>query len=169
LLLGKKTLLDSPLTGGSTVRTSHILEVYIKTPGPILGIMTAAVVPAMLTAYGELARKLGRVIADGAFSLHYDAEFKEDDADIEVVLPVRRPVRAEKIECRTLKGGRAVTAIHRGPYSEIGRSYKRVFGYLGERGLTPLTRSREVYLKGPDMFFADNPKKYLTELQILVT
>ncbi len=116
----------------------------------------------------ELARKVGRVISGGAFSLYCDAEFKEEDADIEVAFPVKKPVRAEKVDCRILTGGRAVTVIHRGPYSEIGRSYKRVFNYLGEKGLSPAAPSREVYLKGPGMLFAGNPKKYLTELRVLV-
>jgi DNA-binding transcriptional MerR regulator len=117
---------------------------------------------------GELARTLGRGISGGAFSLYYDEEYKEEDADIEVAFPVKKPVRAEKIDCRILKGGRAVTVIHRGPYSEIGRSYKRLFDYLGEKGLSPVSPSREVYLKGPGMLFAGNPKKYLTELRVLV-
>jgi len=117
---------------------------------------------------GELARVAGRVLAGGAFSLYYDAEYKEEDADIEVAFPVRKPIRAEKIDCRVLKGGRAVTLIHRGPYSEIGRSYKRLFDYLREKGLSPLTPGREVYLKGPGMLFAGNPRKYLTEIRVMV-
>ena len=117
---------------------------------------------------GDLARRVGRVIAGSALSLYYDSEFKEEDADIEVAFPVRKPLRGEGIDCRILKGGRALTLIHRGPYSEIGRTYKRLFDYLGEKGLSPLTPSREVYLKGPGMLFAGNPKKYLTEVSILV-
>ena len=29
--------------------------------------------------------------------------------------------------------------------------------------------SREIYLKGPGMIFRGNPKKYVTEIQLLVT
>jgi DNA-binding transcriptional MerR regulator len=117
---------------------------------------------------GELARTVGRGIAGGAFSLYYDEEYKEEDADIEVAFPVKKPVRAANIDCRILTGGRAVAVIHRGPYGEIGRSYKRLFDYLGEKGLPPVSPSRELYLKGPGMLFPGNPKKYLTELRVLV-
>jgi DNA-binding transcriptional MerR regulator len=125
--------------------------------------------------YGEVGKKLGtlgrlagRVVAGGPLSLYYDAEFKESDADIEVAFPVRAPVRAEGIDCRILPGGKMVTLIHRGPYEEIGRTYRRIFDYLGERNLRPSIPSREVYLKGPGMLFTGNPKKYLTEVQVRV-
>jgi DNA-binding transcriptional MerR regulator len=117
---------------------------------------------------GTLGRLVGRVIAGGPLSLYYDTEFKETDADIEVAFPVRAPVRAEGIDCRILPGGRLVTLIHRGPYGEIGRTYRRIFDYLGERNLRPSVPSREVYLKGPGMLFPGNPKKYLTEIQVRV-
>jgi DNA-binding transcriptional MerR regulator len=38
---------------------------------------------------GELAKTVGRVIAGGPFSLYYDAEYKEEDADVEVGFPDR--------------------------------------------------------------------------------
>ena len=115
---------------------------------------------------GTLGRLVGRAIAGGPCSLYYDAEFKETDADIEVAFPVRAQVRADGIDCRVLPGGRAVTLVHRGPYEEIGRTYRRIFDYMGERKLRPSVPSREVYLKGPGMLFAGNPKKYLTEIQV---
>jgi DNA-binding transcriptional MerR regulator len=117
---------------------------------------------------GTLGRLAGRQIAGGPLSLYYDAEFKETEADIEVAFPVRKPIRGEGIESRILPGGKAVTLIHRGPYSEIGRTYRRIFDYLGERNLRPSIPSREVYLKGPGMLFAGNPRKYLTEVQVQV-
>jgi effector-binding domain-containing protein len=117
---------------------------------------------------GALARTAGRAIAGRAFSLYYDEEFKEEDADIEVAFPVRKPVRGQGIASRVLPGGRAVTLVHRGPYSEIGRAYRRLFDALKEKGLAPLAPSRELYLKGPGMLFAGNPRNYLTEIQIML-
>jgi effector-binding domain-containing protein len=117
---------------------------------------------------GELARVVGRFVAGGAFSLYYDAEYKEEDADIEVALPVRKPVRAQKVDCRILTGGCAVTVIHRGPYSEVGHHTNTCSTTWARRAYPPVTPSREVYLKGPAMLIAGNPRKYLTELQVLV-
>jgi DNA-binding transcriptional MerR regulator len=117
---------------------------------------------------GALGRLVGRVIGGAPFTLYYDAEFKEEDAEMEVAFPVRKAVRAEGVSCRVLSGGRAITLVHRGPYGEIGRTYGRVFDRLGEKGLKLSKPPREVYLKGPGMLFPGNPKKYLTEVQIIV-
>jgi effector-binding domain-containing protein len=117
---------------------------------------------------GVLARLVGRVIGGAPFTMYYDAEFKEEDADMEVAFPVKKAAKAEGVSCRVLAGGRAITLVHRGPYGEIGRTYGRVFDYLGEKGLKPSQPPREVYLKGPGMLFPGNPKKYLTEVQVIV-
>ena len=117
---------------------------------------------------GALGRLVGRVIGGAPFTLYYDLEFKEEDADMEVAFPVKKAVRAEGVSCRVLPGGRAVTLVHRGPYGEIGRTYGRVFDHLAEKGLKPSQPPRELYLKGPGMLFPGNPKKYLTELQVIV-
>jgi DNA-binding transcriptional MerR regulator/DNA gyrase inhibitor GyrI len=116
---------------------------------------------------GVLGRMVGRTIGGAPFTLYYDPEFKEGDADMEVAFPVRKAVRAEGVSCRVLSGGRAVTLVHRGPYAEIGRTYGRLFDYLGEKNLTPSKPSRELYLKGPGML-PGNPKRYLTEVQVIV-
>lgn len=54
------------------------------------------------------------------------------------------------------------------PYTELGKSYERLFAYLHEKGLKAQLPSREVYLKGPGMLFRGNPRKYLTEIQVRV-
>jgi effector-binding domain-containing protein len=40
--------------------------------------------------------------------------------------------------------------------------------YCQEKGYEIAVPCREVYLKGPGMFFMGNPKNYLTELQMMV-
>ena len=68
-----------------------------------------------------------------------------------------------------LPGGSSVTLIHKGPYNEISRSYEKILAYVQEQGYEYQIPTREVYIKGPGMIFKGNPKKYLTEIQILVT
>ncbi len=118
--------------------------------------------------FGRLGRSVGRHICGKPFNLYYDGEYKEEDADFESCFPVRKAVPAEGISIRELPGGRCLSLLHRGPYEELGRSYERLFGHLRGKGLKPLLPSREVYLKGPGMIFKGNPKKYLTEIQVLV-
>lgn len=66
-----------------------------------------------------------------------------------------------------LKGGRAATLIHKGPYEMIGNSYKKIIDYLKKKNIRPKLPSREVYLKGPRLLF-NNPKKYVTEIQFML-
>jgi len=118
--------------------------------------------------FGRLARALGRAIAGSPMLLHYDNEYREEDADYEACMPLRRKQVADGVAVRELPGGRCVSLVHRGPYDQLGRAYATVFQYLRERKYQPLTPTREVYLKGPGMIFKRNPRNYLTEIQVLV-
>ena len=119
-------------------------------------------------AFSRIGRRLGRHVCGKPLLLHYDAEYKEVDADFEACMPVRRGVDTEDISVRELPGGRCVALLHQGPYDELGRSYAAVLAYARERGLTVQLPTREVYVKGPGMIFRGNPRKYLTEIQLLV-
>jgi effector-binding domain-containing protein len=119
-------------------------------------------------AFGTLGRRLGRNIAGKPLCLYYDDEYREEDAHFEPCMPIRRELQIEGVDVRRLPGGRCVTLVHRGPYDELGRSYARILRYAKERGYEIKLPSREVYLKGPGMIFRGNPKKYLTEIQLLV-
>ena len=100
--------------------------------------------------------------------LHYDGEFREDDADFEACVPIRQKKELEGVSVRELPGGRCVSLIHRGAYEELSRSYARIFDYINDRKYKTLLPSREIYLKGPGMIFRGNPRNYVTEIQILV-
>lgn len=120
------------------------------------------------SGFARLGRSLGRHITGKAMMLCYDDEYREDDADFEVCMPVRRRVQVDGIDVRELPGGRCVSLVHRGPYEELKRSYARLIDHLKENGLTIQSPSREVYLKGPGMIFRGNSKKYLTEIQFFL-
>jgi len=115
-----------------------------------------------------VCRKMGRQINGKPLTLYHDGEYKEDDADFEACVPVRKGKDAEGIAVRELTGGRCVSLIHKGPYETLHESYRKVFGYINEKGYTSLVPSREIYLKGPGMIFKGNPNNYLTEIQVLI-
>jgi DNA-binding transcriptional MerR regulator len=121
-------------------------------------------------AFAELGKKMGRFITGKPMNLYYDAEFKEQDADIQTCFPLRsRPPKIPSgLEVQELPGGKFVSLLHRGPYTELGKSYERLFAYLHSKGLETRLPSREIYLKGPGMLFRGNPKNYLTEVLIPV-
>jgi DNA-binding transcriptional MerR regulator/effector-binding domain-containing protein len=137
-------------------------------------------VPAMLIAgvrmkgrysdcgkgFSMIGRKLGRYISGNALCLYYDGEYREEDADLEACMPLKRAVQAEGISVRELPAIRCVSLIHRGPYETLGRSYERALRHAKEKGFKIALPTREVYVKGPGMIFRGNPKNYVTEIQL---
>jgi DNA-binding transcriptional MerR regulator/effector-binding domain-containing protein len=119
-------------------------------------------------AFGRIGRNFGRYLNGPPLILHYDAEYRENDADFEACFPIRQRKDVEGIEVRELPGGMCVSLIHKGPYDELGRSYAKVFDYLDQKNYHVEMPTREIYLKCPGMIFKGNPKKYLTEIQIPV-
>lgn len=118
--------------------------------------------------FGRLGRALGRSICGPPMLLHFDDEYREADADFEACLPIRQKKDADGITVRELAGGRCVSLVHRGGYDQLGQSYAKLFEHINQLNYQVQTPTREVYLKGPGMFFKGNPKNYLTEIQVLV-
>lgn len=118
--------------------------------------------------FGKIAKKMGRNIAGKPLNLYYDSEFREEDADIETCIPVRKGADVNGVSVRELPGGRCVSLIHKGPYKTLSRSYEKIMDYIKQKGYHPKVPSREVYIKGPGMIFKGKPENYLTELQILI-
>lgn len=114
----------------------------------------------------RLFKHCGRFAAGKPFSMYYDGEFKEEDADIEICVPVSKEVNKGDIKSRVLSGGKAVSIIHKGSYDSIGSSYKSIIDYVNKTGLNTVLPSREIYVKGPGMIFKGNANNYLTEIQI---
>lgn len=117
--------------------------------------------------FGKLGRACGPKICGPAFALYYDEGYKEEDASFEAALPIKAAINKEGIEVRKLKGGRALTIIHKGSYEDIGITYKKILDYMKQKQILPPIPSREVYIKGPGLIFR-NPKKYITEIQFMV-
>lgn len=114
-----------------------------------------------------LFKKCGRYSRGKPFTMYYDGEYKEDNADIEVCVEVKEPVNFDGINCRELKGGKTLTIVHKGTYEQLSRSYQRLYEECREKNKKILLPSREQYLKGPGFIFRGNPKKYLTKLMML--
>ena len=118
--------------------------------------------------FSKLGRHFGRYMSGKPFLLHHDNEYKEDDANFETCMPIRQAKEVDGIAVRELGGGKCVSLIHKGPYEDIGRAYKRVMEYIKDKDYEYSLPTREVYIKGPGMIFRGNPKKYLTEIQFLI-
>ena len=120
--------------------------------------------------FSKIGRAMGRHIRGKPLCLCHDGEYKEDDADFEPCMPVRKDLPTKGLSIRELPGGRCVSLLYRGPYGAPGHheTYEKLLAYIKQKGYRGLLPSREVYLKGPGMIFRGNPKKYVTEIQVLI-
>ena len=146
-------------------------EVQEKTLDPVLvaGVRMKGRYSDCGKGFATVGRRMGRHVCGKPMLLHYDSEYKEDDADFEACMPVRQAKPSDGVAVRELPGGRCVSLLHEGPYDQLGRSYAKVMQYVKDRGYDVVTPTREVYLKGPGTIFRGNPKNYLTEIQMLVS
>ncbi len=120
-------------------------------------------------ALQQVGKLAGRHIRGKPMNLYYDGEHREEDADVESCFPVRGMKEAGALSLHRLPGGRCVHLIHKGRYEQLGRSYARIMEYVQNRHYETLLPIREVYIKGPGMIFRGNPRKYLTEIQIMIS
>ena len=117
---------------------------------------------------GQLFKAVGGQAAGAPFAMYYDGDFKEDDADIEVAVPVKKAVNSGSVTTRRLPACRTVTLVHIGSYSTLGHSYKVLADYIASENLNTIVPSREHYIKGPGMLLKGNENKYRTEIQVLL-
>ena len=118
--------------------------------------------------FAKLGRHFGRHMSGKPLLLLYDSEYREDDADFEVCMPIRTAKTVAGIEIKELPGGHCVYLMHQGSYESIGRSYQKIMQHIQDRHLQHALPTREVYAKGPGMIFRGNPQKYRTEIQFLL-
>jgi DNA-binding transcriptional MerR regulator len=117
--------------------------------------------------FSTVARIMGRHLTGRPFCLQYDGEYREDDANFDACIPLRREVPSrDGVNVRVLEAQRCLSLIHQGPYPQLGRSYRKILAEAKRRGFSVELPTREVYLKGPGMIFKGNPQRYLTEIQL---
>jgi len=104
--------------------------------------------------YMELRQQLDRPenqetakVTGPVTGLFYDDEYKEEDADIEIALPVSGEISVSDVsfEVKTLQKIEAVSAIHRGLDDSIGKTYAQIMEYAEEHKLDLVTPIRELY------------------------
>jgi DNA-binding transcriptional MerR regulator/effector-binding domain-containing protein len=117
--------------------------------------------------FSRIGKAFWNQINGPALLLIYDHDYQEV-ANYEACMPVRGGQSKDGIEVRELPAGRCVSLLHKGPYEQLGHSYEKALAYVKEKEYKLVAPCREVYLKGPGMFFKGNPKNYLTEIQLMI-
>jgi DNA-binding transcriptional MerR regulator len=106
------------------IMTQTSFQIEEKSTGPmrVAAIRLKGRYAACGAAFGRISKRFGRHIRGKPLLLHYDAEFREDDADFEAYLPIQGGQPVDGISVRELPGGRCVPLLHKGPYEHLGRS-----------------------------------------------
>ncbi len=149
-------------------RGTYEVQEKVLEPALVAGIRMNGRYSECGKGFSRLGRAFGRYIRGKPFLLHYDTEYKEDDADFEACFPIRQAKAVDGVSVRELQGGHCLSLLHKGPYEQLGHAYAKVLKHVKEKGYSVVMPTREVYLKGPGMIFKGNPKNYLTEIQIPV-
>ena len=118
--------------------------------------------------FASIGRKFGRHVCGKPMLLHHDTEYHADDANFEAAIPVKKGETTGDLCVRELPGGKCLSLMHLGPYEELSRSYEKLLTHAKSQGIEYSIPTREVYHKGPGMIFRGNPKKYLTEIQLMI-
>ncbi len=119
--------------------------------------------------FGELFGPLmGRArFAGPAMAIYHDQEFKEEDPDMEVAIPIEGALPAGiPVQTRELPGGDMACAVYQGPYEGIGEAYHAIMAWLEPNGYRIAGPVREEYLRGPGD--TNEPSEYITEIQVPV-
>lgn len=113
------------------------------------------------------ANENGIPVSDNTFTIYHDAEYKENDVDIEVCAPVSRMGKdADGFIYRNTQPVpiMACTMVY-GPFENIAGAYLGFAGWLQEHSQYSMgEQSRQIVHRGP--WNEENPDQYLTEIQI---
>jgi effector-binding domain-containing protein len=101
--------------------------------------------------------------AGPALCLYHD-HGNAEGVDIECCVPVKQPVTAEGITCRTLPGTEVVTLIHHGSFDGLAGAWDILGAHVKQAELAVAPPVREVYTS----YDPADPSKAVTELQIPV-
>jgi predicted transcriptional regulator YdeE/DNA-binding transcriptional MerR regulator len=151
-------------------------EVLVKRIEPCL----VAGIRDTVTDYGSVGDLFGELYgylrARGApldasspsLAIYYDAEYRDQGADVEVAVPVEYRLRGNaRVTVHELPGAEeAASLLHTGSYEKIPAAYRALMAWTQAYGYRTRGPNREVYLQGPR---ADlDPSSYVTELQLPV-
>ncbi len=111
------------------------------------------------------------------FTVYYDAEYREQEIDAEVAVPIRFAIAgSERIQVREMPElPCAACVVHTGGYDSLYQAYNALLGWMETGGYRMAGPMREVYLRYgtdglgldlPPTYVAAHGQDYVTELQL---
>jgi len=101
------------------------------------------------------------------FVIYLDGEYREKDINVEYCEAVDRfGNEVGDIKFKKMPAITAVSVMHKGPYSELGKAYAFVFKWIEENNYIVTGSPRESYIDG--IWNKESIDEWLTELQVPV-
>lgn len=112
-------------------------------------------------------------------TIYHDADYREDDIDVEVAVPVNAVIPAtDKVHIREVEAVATMACVvHKGDYVSIAEAYNTLFGWIDSHQYEIDGALREVYLRFgadnagyrlPDAYLTTSASEFVTELQVPV-
>ena len=153
LLNQTKTLeLFSMSVSETTIKEVPELRVLSKREHGSYAETIPRLVEGMFTFIGEANSRKNNIALTGPIMfICHDEEYKEENADIEVALPVAGKLDLDNtsITACTLPAVKVVSAIYKGPYQGVEVAFTKLFEYMAENNLEMAGPSRELFLNDP--------------------
>jgi len=187
ILRGKQTEIEQRLLDGQGQLAKleewlKTVEKEVKMPAYEVVIkkvdrQTVVSVRDVIPTYGDVGQLFGEVFgylgSQGVnpigppLAIYHDGEYREQDVDAEVAVPVAGKVPGNKrVKYQELPAvAQMACAIHKGDYGGIGQAYNAVMSWVDKNGYRVTDCNREVYLQGPGQ---GDPASYVTEIQFPV-
>ena len=147
-------------------------EVVIKKVDPFM----AATIRDVLPNYGSLGALLGEAFAElgrlgvspagPPLAIYHDHEYREQDVDVEVVVPIAGTNLPdhERLKFRQIPGEESMASmIMKGSYEGFTATYQDIMSWIITNGYEISGPNREIYLRGPES--GPDTSAYLTEIQ----
>ncbi len=146
-------------------------EIILKEVDEITVVMMRSII-SNYASVGELAGpffeevgKAGIMPVGPVLGVYYDKEFKEQDVDIALAVPVEPGTPASPpLTLQTLPAVSMASLTRIGPYDDFMPAYLALFGWVEANGYRVAGPNREVYLRS----IGDNiaPEEYVTDIQV---
>lgn len=161
-------------------------EVVLRSVPPLLVATLRKVLPTvddMEVLFNDVERFVaghGARAAAAPLALYHDAEYREQEVDVEVAIPVTRPLPAHgPILTRELPAVAALACVvHVGRYTTIGAASHALYLWVEANGYRAAGPNREVYLRFGvsgqlgdvplPHFLTQSAHEFVTELQVPV-
>lgn len=122
-----------------------------------------AIEELMAAVYSSENRQNGVRIVGPVMMLCYDEEYREEDADLELAVPVAGRVGVgEGREVKVLPAVEVVSVLYTGPYYNLTSAYRRIQEYAAAADLTLQGPDRELFYNSPHEVA---PEELRTEVQ----